>query len=189
MRGGQVGRPVRVRHADDEHARTDRGPDSRGVLDRLSRSHGNGAWKRKIMVNDRIADSIFQQVISRPSEYNVIACTNLNGDYISDACAAQVGGLGIAPGGNIGDEYAVFEATHGTAPKYADKDVINPGSVILSGAMMLQFMGWKEAAALIESSIELTIQQKKVTYDLERLMEGATQVSCSGFGQVMIENM
>src|SRR5437868_5475587 len=161
----------------------------RGVLDSIYRCHGNGKWKQMVMINDRIADSIFQQVITRPEDYSVIAAPNLNGDYISDACAAQVGGLGIAPGGNIGDEYAVFEATHGTAPKYADKDVINPGSVILSGAMMLQFMGWKEAAALIESSIELTIQQKKVTYDLERLMEGGTRVRTSEFADFMIENM
>jgi len=141
------------------------------------------------MINDRIADSIFQQVITRPEDYSVIAAPNLNGDYISDACAAQVGGLGIAPGGNIGDEYAVFEATHGTAPKYADKDVINPGSVILSGVMMLDFMGWKEAARLIEESLERTIQQKKVTYDFERLMQGATKVRTSEFADYMIQNM
>jgi isocitrate dehydrogenase len=141
------------------------------------------------MINDRIADSIFQQVISRPSEYDVIACPNLNGDYISDACAAQVGGLGIAPGGNIGDEYAVFEATHGTAPKYADKDVINPGSVILSGVMMLDFLGWSEAARIIEDAMEQTIQQKRVTYDFERLMEGATKVKTSEFAGYLIQNM
>jgi isocitrate dehydrogenase len=158
-------------------------------LDSISKSHGNGAWKKKIMVNDRIADSIFQQVIIRPAEYDILATPNLNGDYISDACAAQVGGLGIAPGANIGDEHAIFEATHGTAPKYADKDVINPGSVILSGVMMLDFMGWKEAARLIESAMEATIQQKKVTYDFERQMPGSTKVKTSEFASAMIGNM
>ena len=143
----------------------------------------------KILVNDRIADSMFQQVLLRPAEYDVLATTNLNGDYISDACAAQVGGLGMAPGANIGDEQAVFEATHGTAPKYADKDVINPSSVILSGAMMFRFMGWAEAADLIEASITETIRQKKVTYDLHRLMDGATKVKTSEFAAAMVENM
>ena len=143
----------------------------------------------KILVNDRIADSMFQQVLLRPTEYDVLATTNLNGDYISDACAAQVGGLGMAPGANIGDEQAVFEATHGTAPKYADKDVINPSSVILSGAMMFRFMGWAEAADLIEASITETIRQKKVTYDLHRLMDGATKVKTSEFAAAMVENM
>jgi isocitrate dehydrogenase len=161
----------------------------KGVLDAIYATHGKGAWKSKILVNDRIADSIFQQVVTRANEYSVLACPNLNGDYISDACAAQVGGLGIAPGANISDEYAIFEATHGTAPKYADKDVINPGSVILSGVMMLDHMGWSEAARLIEESMERTIQQKKVTYDFARLMEGATKVSTSGFATCMIENM
>src|SRR4029078_4702654 len=142
---------------------------------------GKGNWKKKLMVNDRIADSIFQQVVTRPDEYSVLATPNLNGDYISDACAAQVGGLGIAPGANIGDGYAIFEATHGTAPKYADKDVINPGSVILSGVMMLEFMGWKEAARMIESSLEKTIMQKFVTYDFERQTAGATKVGTSEF--------
>ncbi len=161
----------------------------KGVLDAIYATHGKGAWKAKILINDRIADSIFQQVVTRANEYSVLACPNLNGDYISDACAAQVGGLGIAPGANISDEYAIFEATHGTAPKYADKDVINPGSVILSGVMMLDHMGWGEAARLIEESMERTIQQKKVTYDFARLMEGATKVSTSGFATCMIENM
>src|SRR5437764_12932450 len=161
----------------------------RDVRASIATSHGRGAWKQKLMINDRIADSIFQQVISRPAEYDVIACPNLNGDYISDACAAQVGGLGMAPGGNLGDEYAVFEATHGTAPNYADKDVINPGSVILSGVMMFEFIGWKEAARLIEDSIEHTIQQKRVTYDFERLMEGATKVRTSEFADYIIQNM
>ena len=131
--------------------------------------------RTKILINDRIADSIFQQIIIRPDDYSILATTNLNGDYISDAAAAQVGGLGIAPGANIGDGYAVFEATHGTAPKYADKDVINPGSVILSGVMMLDFIGWKEAAKLIEDAMEKTIQQKFVTYDFERQTAGCHQ--------------
>jgi len=159
------------------------------VLDRIYSTHGNGQWKKKIMINDRIADSIFQQVVTRADEYSVLATPNLNGDYISDACAAQVGGLGIAPGANIGDGYAIFEATHGTAPKYADKDVINPGSVMLSGVMMFRFMGWNEAADLIESGLEKTILQKKVTYDFERLMEGATKVKTSQFADSIIENM
>src|SRR6202050_908928 len=159
------------------------------VLDSIYATHGKGAWKKKIMINDRIADSIFQQVVTRADEYSVLACPNLNGDYISDACAAQVGGLGIAPGANIGDGYAIFEATHGTAPKYADKDVINPGSVILSGVMMFRLLGWNEAADLIEQGMERTIEQKKVTYDFERLMTGATKVSTSGFADHIIENM
>jgi len=159
------------------------------VLDAIYGSHGKGAWKSKILVNDRIADSIFQQVVTRADEYSVLACPNLNGDYISDACAAQVGGLGIAPGANVSPEYAIFEATHGTAPKYADKDVINPGSVMLSGVMMLDHMGWQEAARLIENSMERTISQKKVTYDFARLMPGATQVKTSEFATYMIENM
>src|SRR5579864_9101801 len=161
----------------------------RDVLSAIYATHGKGAWKKKLMINDRIADSIFQQVVTRADEYSVIATTNLNGDYISDACAAQVGGLGIAPGANIGDGYAIFEATHGTAPKYADKDVINPGSVILSGAMMFRHLGWNEAADLIEQSMERTIDQKKVTYDFERLMPGATKVRTSEFAAHMIENM
>src|SRR5208337_1275535 len=161
----------------------------KGVLDSIGKTHGNGAWKSKILINDRIADSIFQQIIIRPSDYSILATTNLNGDYISDAAAAQVGGLGIAPGANIGDGFAVLEATHGTAPKYADKDVINPGSVILSGVMMFRFLGWTEAADLIEQSLERTILQKKVTYDFERLMAGATKVKTSEFATCMIENM
>ena len=161
----------------------------KSVLDSIGKSHGGGKWKQKVLINDRIADSIFQQVIIRPAEYSILACPNLNGDYISDACAAQVGGLGIAPGANIGDGYAVFEATHGTAPKYADKDVINPGSVMLSGVMMFDFLGWQEAARLIETSMEKTIQQKFVTYDFERQMPGATKVSTSEFAKRMTENM
>jgi len=161
----------------------------KSVLDSIYASHGRSAWKKKLMINDRIADSIFQQVVTRPEEYSVLATPNLNGDYISDACAAQVGGLGIAPGANIGHGYAIFEATHGTAPKYADKDVINPGSVILSGVMMFRFLGWNEAADLIETGMERTIEQKKVTYDFERLMEGATKVRTSEFADYIIQNM
>jgi isocitrate dehydrogenase len=161
----------------------------KSILDSLGQSHGNGAWKSKLLINDRIADSIFQQIILRPEDYSVLATTNLNGDYISDAAAAQVGGLGIAPGANIGDGYAVFEATHGTAPKYADKDVINPGSVILSGVMLLEFIGWKEAARLIEASLEKTILQKFVTYDFERQTAGATKVGTSEFATRIIGNM
>jgi isocitrate dehydrogenase len=160
-----------------------------GVLRTIGPSHGNGVWKSKLLINDRIADSIFQQIIIRPEDYSVLATTNLNGDYISDAAAAQVGGLGIAPGANIGDGYAVFEATHGTAPKYADKDMINPGSVILSGVMLLDFIGWKEAAKLIEESLEKTILQKFVTYDFERQTAGATKVGTSEFATRIIGNM
>src|SRR5215468_5983653 len=159
------------------------------VLNAIYSTHGKGGWKNKLMINDRIADSIFQQVVTRADEYAVLATPNLNGDYISDACAAQVGGLGIAPGANIGDGYAIFEATHGTAPKYADKDVINPGSVMLSGVMLFRFIGWNEAADLIEKGMEKTIEQKKVTYDFERLMEGATKVKTSEFGNYIIRNM
>jgi isocitrate dehydrogenase len=159
------------------------------TLDSIYSTHGKGQWKRKILVNDRIADSVFQQVLTRADEYQVLATPNLNGDYLSDACAAQVGGLGIAPGANIGDGYGIFEATHGTAPKYADKDVINPSSVMLSGAMMFDFIGWKEAAKLIEDGIARTIQQKRVTYDLERLMAGATKLKTSEFASAIIDNM
>jgi isocitrate dehydrogenase len=144
---------------------------------------------KDIVVKDVIADAFLQQILTRPAEYSVIATLNLNGDYISDALAAQVGGIGIAPGANLSDSVAMFEATHGTAPKYAGKDYVNPGSEILSAEMMLRHMGWTEAADLIISSMEKAIQSKKVTYDFARLMEGATQVSCSGFGQVMIEQM
>jgi isocitrate dehydrogenase len=159
------------------------------TLDAIYATHGKGQWKKKLMINDRIADSVFQQVLLRADEYSVLATSNLNGDYLSDACAAQVGGLGMAPGSNIGDGYGVFEATHGTAPKYADKDVINPSSVMLSGAMMFEFLGWSEAAKLIEDGIARTIQQKRVTYDLERLMSGATKVGTSAFASAIIENM
>ena len=145
--------------------------------------------KGRIVIKDRIADSMFQQVLLRPSDYSVIATTNLNGDYLSDALAAQVGGLGIAPGSNESDEVAVFEATHGTAPKYAGQDVINPGSLILSGVMMLRHMKWFEAADAIERGLSKTIAQKKVTYDLERLMQGATKVKTSEFARYIVENM
>ena len=143
----------------------------------------------EIVVKDVIADAFLQQILLRPAEYSVIATLNLNGDYVSDALAAQVGGIGIAPGANLSDSVAMFEATHGTAPKYAGKDYVNPGSEILSAEMMLRHMGWSEAADLLISSMEKSIQSKKVTYDFARLMDGATQVSCSGFGQVMIDNM
>jgi isocitrate dehydrogenase len=159
------------------------------TLDALYESHGKGKWKKKILINDRIADSVFQQVLTRADEYQVFATPNLNGDYLSDACAAQVGGLGMAPGANIGDGFGVFEATHGTAPKYADKDVINPSSVMLSGAMMFDFMGWKEVAQLIEDGIARTIQQKKVTYDLERLMPEAKKLKTSEYAAAIIQNM
>ena len=144
---------------------------------------------RDIIVKDVIADAFLQQILLRPAEYDVIATLNLNGDYVSDALAAQVGGIGIAPGANMSDSVAMFEATHGTAPKYAGKDYVNPGSEILSAEMMLRHLGWTEAADLIISSMEKSILSKKVTYDSARLLEGATQVSCSGFGQVMIDNM
>jgi isocitrate dehydrogenase len=143
----------------------------------------------KIVIKDRIADSMFQQVLTRTDEYDVVCTPNLNGDFISDAAAAQIGGLGMAAGANIGDYIALFEATHGTAPKYADKDVINPTSVILSGVMMLRYMGWNEAADMIEDAIETTIQKKTVTYDLERQMEGATKVGTSQYATHIIENM
>ena len=143
----------------------------------------------EVVVKDSIADAFLQQILLRPAEYSVIATLNLNGDYVSDALAAQVGGIGIAPGANMSDSVAMFEATHGTAPKYAGKDYVNPGSEILSAEMMLRHMGWTEAADLIIGSMEKSILSKKVTYDFARLMDGATQVSCSGFGRVMIDNM
>jgi isocitrate dehydrogenase len=143
----------------------------------------------KIVMKDRIADNMLQQILTRTDEYDVIATSNLNGDYLSDACAAQVGGLGMAPGGNIGDFYAVFEATHGTAPKYAGQDKVNPGSLILSGVMMFEYLGWKEAANLIVKAMEKTISEKKVTYDLHRQIEGATLLKCSEFGEAIVSNM
>jgi isocitrate dehydrogenase len=152
-------------------------------------SFKNPKTGKEIIVKDVIADAFLQQILLRPAEYSVIATLNLNGYYISDALAAQVGGIGIAPGANLSDSVAMFEATHGTAPKYAGKDYVNPGSLILSAEMMLRHMGWVEAADLIISSMEKSITTKKVTYDFARLMEGATQVSCSGFGDVMISQM
>jgi isocitrate dehydrogenase len=143
----------------------------------------------RIVIKDRIADSMFQQILLRPQEYDVLATTNLNGDYLSDALAAQVGGLGMAPGSNEGDGIAVFEATHGTAPKYADQDKVNPGSLLLSGVMMLGWLGWGEAGAAIESALALTIAQKRVTYDLERQMEGATLLRTSEFAGAILENL
>ena len=143
----------------------------------------------KILIKDRIADSMFQQILTRPDEYDIIATPNLNGDFISDASAAQVGGLGMAPGANIGDYIALFEATHGTAPKYTDQDKVNPGSVILSGCSMFEYMGWDDAAKTVYKAIEKTIEQKRVTYDLERQMEGATCLKCSEFASAIIENM
>ena len=151
--------------------------------------HGGKMPEGKILVKDRIADAMFQQILLRPDEYEVICTTNLNGDYLSDACAAQVGGLGLAPGANIGDEAALFEATHGTAPKYAGQDKVNPSSVILSGVMMLEHLGWQEAADLVVTGIEKSIGQKRVTYDLERQMSGATLLKCSQFGDAIVENM
>jgi isocitrate dehydrogenase len=142
-----------------------------------------------IIIKDCIADAFLQEILLHPSDYDVVAALNLNGDYMSDALAAQVGGIGIAPGANLSDTVAMFEATHGTAPKYAGKDYVNPGSLILSAEMMLRHMGWFEAADLVISSMEKSITSKKVTYDFARLMEGATQMSCSGFGDVMISNM
>ncbi|MEO8576709.1 MAG: isocitrate dehydrogenase (NADP(+)) [Gemmatimonadales bacterium] len=152
-------------------------------------SPGKDVRADAVVIRDRIADSMFQQMLLRPSEYSVIATPNLNGDYLSDAAAAQVGGLGIAPGGNVGDGVAVFEATHGTAPKYANLDKINPGSVILSGVMMFEYMHWKEAAKLIVKGVENAIKAKRVTYDLARQMPGATEVSTSAFGDAVISGM
>ena len=157
------------------------------VLAAIGASHGGGQWKQMVLVDDRIADSIFQQIQTRPQEYSVLATLNLNGDYVSDAAAAVVGGLGMAPGANIGDNAAIFEATHGTAPKHAGLDRINPGSVILSGVMMLEFMGWQEAADLITAGLSAAIASKEVTYDLARLMEPPVEpVSCSGFAEAII---
>ena len=157
--------------------------------DELSNKYKGKQPQDKIVIKDRIADAMFQQILLRPDEYDIIATPNLNGDYISDALAAQVGGLGMAPGANIGDSEAVFEATHGTAPKYAGQDKVNPGSLILSGVLMLRFLGWTEAADRLMSGLEKTIQQKRVTYDLERLMEGATLLKCSEFGEAIAENI
>ncbi|MEO8892292.1 MAG: NADP-dependent isocitrate dehydrogenase [Coleofasciculaceae cyanobacterium] len=162
----------------------------KGVLDAIWDSHGSGQWKEKVMVNDRIADSIFQQIQTRPDEYSILATMNLNGDYLSDAAAAIVGGLGMGPGANIGDTCAIFEATHGTAPKHAGLDKINPGSVILSGVMMLEFMGWQEAADLIKQGLGKAIANREVTYDLARLMEPPVEpaLKCSEFAEAIIKH-
>jgi isocitrate dehydrogenase len=166
----------------------------KACLDSIYATHGHGEWKKKVLVNDRIADSMLQQIMTRADEYQVVCTPNLNGDYLSDACAAQIGGLGLAPGANIGDGFGVFEATHGTAPKYADKDVINPSAVIRSGALMFEFIGWSEVGELIERALAAAIARRRVTYDLERLlkMEGATDVQklgTSAFADAIIENM
>ncbi len=160
------------------------------VLNAIWETHGNGVWKKKIMVNDRIADSIFQQIQTRPGEYSILATMNLNGDYLSDAAAAIVGGLGMGPGANIGDECAIFEATHGTAPKHAGLDRVNPGSLILSGVMMLEYMGWQEAADLIKKGLAAAISHREVTYDLARLMEPPVKppLKCSEFAQAIIKH-
>ena len=164
-------------------------PDAVISEEHLWTHHGGVIPDGKILLNDRIADAMFQQVLLRPSEYEVLAMPNLNGDYLSDALAAQVGGLGMAPGANVGDRCAVFEATHGSAPKYAGLDKVNPSSMLLSGAMMLRHMGWNDAADLIVSAVSSTIQSGTVTYDLARLMPGAREVSCSGFARAVIERM
>jgi isocitrate dehydrogenase len=157
------------------------------VLDAIGATHGQGQWREKVMVNDRIADSIFQQIQTRPDEYSILATMNLNGDYLSDAAAAIVGGLGMGPGANIGDACAIFEATHGTAPKHAGLDRINPGSVILSGVMMLEYMGWQEAADLIKKGIGAAISHAEVTYDLARLMEPPVKpLKCSEFAEAIV---
>jgi len=157
----------------------------------VNEKHAGKIPEGKILINDRIADAMFQQLLLRPDEYDVIATPNLNGDYISDACAAQVGGLGMAPGANINytTGHALFEATHGTAPKHAGQDKVNPGSLLLSAAMMLQYLGWKEAANFVECGLEATIRSKKVTYDLERQIDGAKLLKCSEFGDEIIKNM
>jgi isocitrate dehydrogenase len=158
------------------------------VLDTIGATHGNGQWKEKIMVNDRIADSIFQQIQTRPDEYSILATMNLNGDYLSDAAAAIVGGLGMGPGANIGDSCAIFEATHGTAPKHAGLDRINPGSVILSGVMMLEYLGWQEAADLIKQGLGKAIASGQVTYDLARMMEPPVEpLKCSEFAEAIVK--
>lgn len=157
--------------------------------DEMWSKHNGQLPEGKILIKDRIADAMFQQILLRPKEYSVLAMPNLNGDYMSDALAAQVGGLGIAPGANIGDGVALFEATHGTAPKYAGLDKVNPGSVLLSGVMMLEYLGWQEAADAVKSALEVTITNKTVTYDLARQMDGAVELSCSGFGDAVIANL
>ena len=158
------------------------------VIYAIGSSHGGGKWRSMVLVDDRIADSIFQQIQTRPQEYSILATINLTGDYISDAAAPMVGGLGMAPGANIGENAAIFEAPHGTAPKHAGLDRINPGSVILSGVMMLEFLGWQEAADLVTKGLSAAIADKQVTYDLARLMEPQVDpVSCSGFAEAIIQ--
>jgi isocitrate dehydrogenase len=164
-------------------------PDRTVTEDELLEKHGGKPPQGRVVIKDRIADSMFQQALLRPEEYSVLATPNLNGDYLSDALAAQVGGLGMAPGANIGDRCAMFEATHGTAPKYASLDKVNPSSLILSGVMMLDHLGWTEAAKLVEKAIERTIEAKIVTYDLARQMKGAKEVKCSEFAQSIVERM
>ncbi len=164
-------------------------PDRTLTEQELWEGHGGTLPPGMVLVKDRIADAMFQQVLLRPDEYSVIATPNLNGDYLSDACAAQVGGLGMAPGANLSDEIAFFEATHGTAPKYAGQDKVNPGSLILSGVMMFEHLGWQEAADRITHALEETILAKKVTYDLARQMEGAVTVACSKFADEIIARM
>jgi len=158
---------------------------------RLWETHGNGQWKDKLRIKDTIADIVFQQTITRAKEFDVLATMNLNGDYLSDALAAQIGGMGIAPGANINYEtgHAIFEATHGTAPKYADKDQVNPGSVILSGEMMFRYLGWHEVADLILKGMREAVKAKTVTYDFHRLMDDATMLKCSEFGDAIIKHM
>ncbi len=157
----------------------------------LMPTHGSSKWKKLLLVKDTIADITLQQVLTRAKEFDVVATMNLEGDFLSDALAAQVGGIGIAPGANINyvTGHAIFEATHGTAPKYANLDKVNPGSEVLSGVMMLEYIGWQEAADMITRAIDKTIGQKRVTYDFERMMQGATLLSCSGFADALIENM
>ena len=157
--------------------------------DEMWEKHDGVAPEGKIVIKDRIADNMLQQLLTRTKDYSVIATLNLNGDYMSDAAAAQVGGLGMAPGANIGDGIALFEATHGTAPKYAGKDMVNPSSLILSGVMMLEYMGWQEAADLIVTAMTKTVQDKTVTYDLHRQLDGATKLSCSEYAQAIVDNM
>ncbi len=164
-------------------------PEETITEDELWDKYNGKAPEGKVLIKDRLADNMLQQVLTRTKEYNVIASPNLNGDYLSDACAAQVGGLGMAPGSNVGDYYALFEATHGTAPKYAGQDKVNPSSVILSGVMMFEYLGWQEAADLIVNAMEQTLKNKTVTYDLERQMDGATLLKSSEFGKAIISNM
>jgi len=171
-----------------EVAREEFGEDTLTEEELFSRYSGV-APSNKVVIKDRIADAMFQQILLRPEEYSVLALPNLNGDYMSDALAAQVGGLGLSPSANIGSEVAVFEATHGTAPKYAGKDMVNPSSLILSGVMMLEHLGWEEAGERIIRALEQTIQNKTVTYDLERQLPGAKKLKCSEFADAVIENI